>query len=88
MFFRRMIGIQEDVLNMFLITHFLILFSVGGLIFAFTLLLCLRMSPHARHEARGWFFGGQSRRVQPQPVYVEQPRQRAGLFGRFRGYMD
>ena len=83
-----MIGIQEDVLNMFLISHFLILFSVGGLIFAFTLLLCVRMNPQVRQEARGWFLGGQARRAQPQPVYVEQPRQRAGLLGRLRGMVE
>ena len=56
--FRTMIGIQEDVLNMFLISHFLILFSVGGLIFAFTLLLCVRMNPQVRQDARGWFWVG------------------------------
>ena len=83
-----MIGIQEDVLNMFLISHFLILFSVGGLIFAFALLLCLRMNPQVRQDARGWFFGGLARRVQLQPVYVEQPRQRTGFFGRLQNLVQ
>ena len=39
-----MIGIQEDVLNMFLISHFLILVSVGVLALAFSLLLFLKMN--------------------------------------------
>ena len=39
-----MIGIQEDLLNMFLISHFLILISVGVLVFAFSLLLFLKMN--------------------------------------------
>ena len=80
-----MIGIQEDVLNMFLITHFLLLFSCGGLVFVFTLLLCLRMNPNFKSSlprSGGWF-GGQARRVQQQqPVYVEEPRQRRGWFQR------
>merc|ERR1739838_547082 len=80
-----LIGIQEDVLNMFLITHFLLLFSCGGLVFVFSLLLCLRMNPNFKSSlprSGGWF-GGQARRVQQQqPVYVEEPRQRRGWFQR------
>ena len=74
-----MIGIQEDVLNMFLISHFLILFSVSGLVFAFTLLLCFRMNSNLRSSlprSGGWFGGSQVRRA-PQPIFVEQPRQRS-----------
>ena len=90
-----MIGIQEDVLNMFLISHFLILISVGVLVFAFSLLLFLKMNQGRpgelsqfyqklviagiRQESRSWFFGG-NQRIQPQRVY-EEPRQR-GFFGR------
>ena len=41
---RRMIGIQEDVLNMFLVSHFMILISSGVLALAFSLLLILKMN--------------------------------------------
>ena len=43
--FRIMIGIQEDVLNMFLITHFLLLFTNLALVFFFTVLVCVRNNP-------------------------------------------
>jgi hypothetical protein len=79
-----MIGIQEDVLNMFLISHFMILFSVGGLIFAFTLLLCLKMNSNLQSSlprSGGWF-GGQPRRVQQQPVFVKERRQRRAWWQR------
>merc|ERR1712106_481425 len=79
-----MIGIQEDVLNMFLISHFMILFSVGGLIFAFTLLLCLKMNSNTSFSlprSGGWF-GGQPRRVEQRPVFVEEPRQRRAWWQR------
>ena len=39
-----MIGIQEDVLNMFLVSHFMILISVAVLAIAFSLLLFLKMN--------------------------------------------
>ena len=80
---------------MFLISHFLILISVGVLVFAFSLLLFLKMNQGSairvlliefrifisgiRQESRSWFFGG-NQRIQPQRVY-EEPRQR-GFFGR------
>merc|ERR1719167_125354 len=79
-----MIGIQEDVLNMFLISHFMILFSVGGLVFAFTLLLCLKMNSGLGSSAprsAGWF-GVQNRRAQPAPVVIQQPSQGRGWFFR------
>lgn len=39
-----MIGIQEDVLNMFLVSHFMILISVAVLAIAFSFLLFLKMN--------------------------------------------
>ena len=83
-FFRIMIGIQEDVLNMFLVTHFLLLFSNLALVFFFSILICVRNNPNFKSsfssEAYSWWNSRQSRR--PAPVYqAEQPRRRVGWFG-------
>merc|ERR1712130_187081 len=81
--FRIMIGIQEDVLNMFLVTHFLLLFSNLALVFFFSILICVRNNPNFKSsfssEAYSWW---NSRQRRPAPVYVnEQPRRRVGWFG-------
>ena len=79
-----MIGIQEDVLNMFLVTHFLLLFSNLALVFFFSILICVRNNPNFKSsfssEAYSWWNSRQRR--QPAPAYVsEQPRRRVGWFG-------
>jgi hypothetical protein len=79
-----MIGIQEDVLNMFLITHFLLLFSNLALVFIFTVFVCMRNNPNFKSsfssDAVSWWTGG--RRRAAAPVYVEPVRRRnGGWFG-------
>ena len=77
-----MIGIQEDVLNMFFICHFLLLFSSLGLAFFFTILICVRNNPNFRSsfasDAVSWWGGG--RRRQAQPVFVRDEPSRRGWF--------
>jgi len=84
-----MIGIQEDVLNMFLITHALLLVTNLALALLFSIFVCVRHHPSFKDDLKmpttSWF-GRQPRRVQaPEPVYVEPPRARRrrglGWFG-------
>ena len=51
-----MIGVQEDVLRMFLISHFMILISVGVLAFAFSLLLFLKSNQGVAIDKPGILF--------------------------------
>ena len=87
LFQNKMIGVQEDLLNMFLVSHGLLLLTnliLGLLFFVF---LCVRHNPAFKDNYRylpsaayNWFY---SRGAQ-DPVYVEQPkrRRRLGIFGR------
>jgi len=82
-----MIGIQEDMLNMVLVTHFLLLLSNLALVVLFSILVMVRNDPKFRAQlgrtGGGFFgFGGAGRRVQaPQPVYTEPARDRTGRRG-------
>ena len=84
-----MIGVQEDVLNMFLLTHGMLLVTNLALAFLFTVFVCVRHNPNFKGDLRipttSWF-GRQARRAPaPEPVYVEPPRTRRrrglGWFG-------
>ena len=80
--FPEMLGIQESVLHLFLLAHFLLLFSFLGLIFMFLLFLCLTSNQRYRREAAGWF-GGSSRQVRrTEPAYFAAPPTRRGWFNR------
>ena len=84
----KMIGVQEDLLNMFLVSHGLLLLTnliLGLLFFVF---LCVRHHPAFKDNYRylptaayNWFY---SRGGAQDQVYVEQPkrRRRLGIFGR------
>ena len=74
---------QEDVLHLFLLAHFLLLFSFIALIFMFVIFLCVTINPRIRREAAGWF-GGQTRQVRrTEPTFFVAPQpQRRVWFGR------
>jgi len=84
-----MIGVQEDVLNMFLVTHGLLLITNLALGFLFTIFVCVRHNPAFKTDLRlpttSWFTRQPRRVAAPEPVYVEQPRARRrrglGWFG-------
>jgi len=88
----KMIGVQEDVLNMFLLTHGLLLITNLALVLLFTLCVCIRHNPAFKTDLRlpttSWFTRQQRRVPAPEPVYVEQPRVRRrrglGWFGSSR----
>ena len=80
-----MIGIQEDLLNIFLVSHGLLLLTNLILGFLFFLFLCVRHHPAFKDEFRylpasayNWFYS----RTGADQVYEEQPRRRRGIFGR------
>ena len=81
-----MIGVQEDLLNVFLVSHGLLLLTNLILGFLFAGCLCLRHHPAFKDDFRylptsayNWL---QSRAGNTDPVYVETPRRRRmGLFG-------
>ena len=83
-----MIGIQEDVLNMFLITHFLLLFSNLALVFFFTMLVVLRNNPNFKssfgQEAVSWWNSRQRRAPVYAPVRQEASGGRRGWFNNIR----
>ena len=97
----RMIGIQEDVLNMFLVSHFMILISVAVLAIAFSLLLFLKMNQGSINvflyntinilylvTGQRYESRGWFGGSRPAPARVyEEPRQR-GFFARLTRFAD
>jgi len=82
-----MIGVQEDLLNIFLVSHGLLLLTNLILGFLFFLFLCVRHHPAFKDNYRylpsaayNWFY---SRGGADDQVYVEPPRRkrRLGIFG-------
>merc|ERR1712241_1483612 len=79
----KMIGVQEDLLNMFLITHGLLLLTNLALALLFSLFLCVRHHPAFKDQFRhlpaflsSWLTRGDSA---PQPLQVEPSRRRRRL---------
>ena len=77
--YRIMLGIKDEVLHMFLISHFLLLFSFLVLILMFAIFLRVKIPPY-RREGGGWLAGGVR---SPEPSYFSPaPARRRGLLSR------
>ena len=83
-----MIGVQEDLLNMFLLSHGLLLLTNLLLGLLFVLFLCVRHHPAFKDHYRylpsalhNWFYSGQGDPSQPAAVEKPKRRRRLGIFG-------
>ena len=81
-----MIGVQEDLLNMFLATHGLLLLTNIALALLFSVFLCVRHHPAFKDKFRylpasafTWLY-----RPQPELVEVEPVRRRRRRLGWFK----
>ena len=72
-----MVKFEEDLI-MFLVTP-----SIGGFIFTYFFLLCLRLKPNRKEEA-GMSFGGQRRRL----VYIEKQRTGGSVLRKIKNMFD